>query len=68
MQDVGYEIHAERRGHPVGLVDAVVPPIAQVDREDGETLVAVADGASGLVRPKPPVPVEPLIFRGVSAV
>jgi hypothetical protein len=31
------------------------------------TLVAVADGASGLARPEPPVPVEQLIFRGVSA-
>jgi hypothetical protein len=38
-----------------------------VDWEDGETLVAVADSASGLVRPEPPVPVEQLIFRGVSA-
>jgi hypothetical protein len=44
-----------------------VPPIALVDWEDGETLVAVADGAGGLVRPEPPVPVEQLIFRGVSA-
>jgi hypothetical protein len=49
------------------VVDAGVPPIALVDWEDGETLVAVADGASGLVRPEPPVPVEQLIFRGVSA-
>ena len=49
------------------MVDAGVPPIALVDWEDGETLVAVADGASGLVRPEPPVPVEQLIFRGVLA-
>jgi hypothetical protein len=49
------------------VVDAGVPPIALVDWEDGETLVAAADGASGLVRPEPPVPVEQLIFRGVSA-
>ena len=46
------------------MVDAGVPPIALVDWEDGETLVAVADGASGLVRPEPPVPVEQLIFPG----
>jgi hypothetical protein len=46
------------------VVDAGLPPIALVD---GETLVAVADGPSGLVRPEPPVPVERLIFRGVSA-
>jgi hypothetical protein len=40
------------------VVDAGVPPIALVDWKDGETLVAVADGASGLVRREPPVPVQ----------
>jgi hypothetical protein len=63
VQDVGYEIRVERRGCCAGVVDAGVPPIAPADWEDGETLVAVADGAGGLVRPEPPVPVEQLIFR-----
>jgi hypothetical protein len=49
------------------VIVAGVPPIALADWEDGETLVAVADGACRLVRPEPPVPVEQLIFRGVSA-
>jgi hypothetical protein len=49
------------------VASAGVPPIALVDWEDVETLAAVADGASGLVRPEPPVPVEQLVFRGVSA-
>jgi hypothetical protein len=62
LQDVGYEIRVDRRRQSAGVVDAGVPPIALVDREDGET--PVADGASGLVRPEPPVPVEQLIFRG----
>lgn len=35
--------------------------------EDRDTLLAVADGACGLVRPEPPVPVEHLIFRGLPA-
>jgi hypothetical protein len=60
VQDVGYEIRVDRRGQSAGMVDAGVPAMALVDWEDGETLVAVADGASGLVRPEPPVPVEQL--------
>jgi hypothetical protein len=67
VQDVGYEIRVERRGSSAGVVDAGGPPVARLDWEDGETLVAVADGTSGLVRPEPPVPVEQLVFRGVSA-
>jgi hypothetical protein len=63
VHDVGYEIRVERRGQSAGVVDAGVPPIALVDWEDRETLVAVADGASGLVRPEPPVPVEQLTYR-----
>jgi hypothetical protein len=47
------------------VVDAGVPPIALVDWQDGKTLVA--DRASGLVPPEPPVPVEQPIFRGVWA-
>jgi len=38
------------------VVDAGVPPIALVDWEDEEKVVAVADGAIGLVRPELPVP------------
>lgn len=68
VQDVGYEIRVERRGLVCRRGRCWGAPIALVDWEDGETLVAVADGASGLVRPEPPVPVEQLIFRGVSAV
>jgi hypothetical protein len=67
VQDVGYEICVERRGWSAGVVDAGVPPIVLVDWEDRDTLLAVADGACGLVRPEPPVPVEHLIFRGLPA-
>jgi hypothetical protein len=37
-------------------------PIALVDREDGETLVATADGRKRAGTPEPPVPVEQLTF------